>query len=119
MARFLILNITGAAILIAGWLHGFVREVAEMDSTGVTYLIAVVLLVGLWRAFRGDWRGVDFAAILLPVLGILGTVFGVIMVLAAGEGFADKLPGIGMALSTTAVGLTGFAWLVVNRWVCE
>ncbi len=119
MARFLILNITFAAIIAAGWLHGFVRDVIAMDPTGITYLIIAVFLVGLWRAFRDDWRGVDFAATLLPVLGVLGTVAGVIMVLATGGEFADKLPGIGTALSTTAVGLSGFAWLVVNRWVCE
>ena len=119
MARFLILNITGLAILIAGWLHGFVRDVAGMDSTGLTYLIAAVFLAGLWRAYKCDWAGVDFAATLLPVLGVLGTVAGVIMVLGADGEFASKLPGIGTALSTTAVGLTGFAWLVANRWVCE
>ena len=117
--RFLILNITFAAILIAGWMHGFVKDVAAMDSTGFIYLIAAVFLVGLWDAFKGDWRGVGFAGILLPVLGVMGTVVGIIMVLQAGGEFADKLPGIGMALATTAVGLSGYAWMVVNQWICE
>ncbi len=124
MARFLILNITFAAIIAAGWLHGFVRDVAKMDSTGITYLIAGVFLVGLWRAFKGDWRGVDFAATLLPVLGVLGTVAGIIMVLGTafpflGGELAPPGPGIGTALSTTGVGLAGHAWLVANRWLCE
>ena len=119
MARFLILNITFAAILIAGWMQGFVRDVAAMDSTGITYLISGVFLIGLWRAFKGDWRGVDFAGTLLPILGVMGTVVGVIMVLGVDGEFVSKLPGIGTALSTTAVGLSGYAWLVVNRWVCE
>ncbi len=122
MARFLILNITGAAILIAGWLHGFVKDVAGMDSTGMTWLIAAIFLVGLWRAYKHDWRGVDFAATLLPVLGVLGTVAGIVMVfgpsLMSGELINPSL-GIGTALSTTGVGLAGHAWLVINRWVCE
>ena len=119
MARFLILNITFAAILAAGWLHGFVKDIYEMDSTGTVNTILVVFLIGLWRAFKNDWRGVDFAATLLPVLGVLGTVVGIVMVLDTDGGFANRLPGIGTALSTTGVGLAGHAWLAVNRWVCE
>ena len=111
--RFWVLNLTGAALLAAGWMQGAVANVFMGDQTGMTFGIAAVFLVGLALAARGRWGGAEYVSLILPTLGLLGTVIGFSMALTgvAGDDIVLRDIGVHTALNTTIVGLSGSLWL--------
>jgi len=120
--KFWVLNITGVALLMAGILQGAVATVFDGDSYRITWLIGVVFLVGLWKAFKGAWSDVDVIADWLMRLGLFGTVLGLAVSFYAVSGEANislRDTGVGTALYTTLVGLVGSLWLEFNRWLLD
>ncbi len=111
--RFWVLNVTGLALFIAGWLHGAVASVFLNDQTGMTLGIAVVFIIGLGLASQGFWAGAEYVSLILPTLGLLGTVIGFSMALTGvvGDDIVIRDIGVNTALNTTIVGLSGSLWL--------
>ena len=58
LLRFLVLNIAGAALLLAAWLQGWIGQLISGDGTRISAGIALVFLAGLgltaMRAIRID-----------------------------------------------------------------
>jgi len=56
LLRFIILNIAAAAVVIYGWMKGWIRDVAEQDVTNISMMIAGVFVVGwlicCWKIYR-------------------------------------------------------------------
>lgn len=111
--RFWVLNVTGAALFVAGWLQGAVEGVFMSDQTYLTFGIAAVFLAGLALAARNRWEGVEYVSLILPTLGLIGTVIGFKMALTgvAGDDIVIRDAGVHVALNTTIVGMSGSLWL--------
>lgn len=122
--RLAIFNFFAAACLFAAWQLGYVEAAFEADTSGVSYAIAVLLVVGLALSF---WRGMKTSAALndvkdgaplsqrtskmpaknvhlseiakwLAALGMFGTVIGLIQMAFALRGMdltsADNLGAV-------------------------
>jgi len=119
--KFLTLNITGAALFIAGWIQGSVSMVF-MDTYRLTWGMGLVFLFGLWRAFRCDWGTVDWISDRLVRLGLMGTVAGLAIAfygVSGQESISLRDIGASTALYTTLVGLVGGMWLELNQRLFE
>lgn len=121
--RFIILNLVGAALIVAAWLRGWVMLVIEADASRMVWLIGAVFLVGVGAAGLRWWRTVDFVANSLVLLGLIGTVVGFVIAFSGvnPEGAAEiesigpmvsaLIAGMGVAMHTTLIGAIGYVWL--------
>lgn len=122
-ARLYVLNVAGAAVFAALWLHGVARIPFEADSTGMCWGIAAVFTGALMERLAGvSWYG-TWLGRQLTTLGFVGTVVGLVIALAgvdpsrAGDLSAVKamaaslVAGMGTAFHTTLVGALGALWL--------
>ncbi len=118
MARFLILNITGLAILIAGWQQGAVAILFIDAPYHATWMVASLLPIGLYLTARGSWRDADAVSDWMVRLGLFGTVAGLAVAFYGVSGEVNvSLRDLGgaTALHTTIVGLAGSLWLDLNE----
>jgi hypothetical protein len=124
-ARFAALQVTGAGLLIALWLSGYGATFLRADRIHAVPVIGAVILIGLIAAWRGRWQTVDWIADKLPVLGLIGTVAGII--LAISDIGAENLDTqrlkifseIGYSLVANLLGIAGFAWLSLTQRICQ
>ena len=119
--KFLVLNISGAALLIAGALEGSVLIVFS-DGYHLTWVIGGVFLLGLYKAFRGVWYDVEVFSDWLVRLGLFGTVLGLAVAfygVTGQESVSLRDLGAATALYTTLVGLAGSLWLDLNKWLFQ
>lgn len=56
LLRFIVVNATGAALLAAAWVQGWIDAVIRSDDTGLSLAIFCVFLVGLAIAAHKIWR---------------------------------------------------------------
>lgn len=124
--RFIILNLVGAALIVAAWLRGWVMLVIEADASRMVWLIGAVFLVGVGAAGLRWWRTVDFVANSLVLLGLIGTVVGFVIAFSGvnPEGAAEiesvgpmvsaLISGMGVAMYTTLIGAIGYVWLTLT-----
>lgn len=117
MIRFWVLNITGGAVFLAGWVQGTVSSVVYGDVTRITWGIGLMTLIGLYAAYNRRWEALRYIAGILPLLGLLGTVIGIKIAIGGVEGqdFALRDFGIDTALNTTIAGIVGSLWLGFNE----
>mgnify|MGYP001609886604 CR=1 FL=1 len=126
-ARFIVLNIVGAALFAASVMEGIGLIPFRADRTYMTHGIAVLFVVGLVCAAVGWWKAVEWIGGSLVLLGLIGTVVGFIIAFSgvdpaiAGEVtaitpmVAALVAGMGTAMHTTLVGAVGYLWLDLNR----
>ena len=123
-ARFAVLHILAAGLLVAAWLNGALGLVLAADRVHAAPVVGIVLLYGLWLGWRGDWDGAAWIGDKLPVVGLLGTVLGILLAIHDAQGMdldAGRLQlfsEIGNSLVANFVGMAGYAWLALVRRVC-
>lgn len=146
--RFWLLNLFGFGLLLAAWWFGYVGHILAGDQTRLTVLIFAVFLAGLvvtyHRMIAIELQGIGTSyrqlKLLLPqqirtthdiattlvLLGLIGTVLGIIVALSAvdPDSAADvtaiplmvstMLKGMSTALYTTLVGSILSVWTMFN-----
>jgi hypothetical protein len=129
LARFVVLNLIGAALVAAAWAEGLLAKPYEADTSGMCYFITALFLWGLVSCVRRDWQSVRWIGNVLVYLGMVGTVLGLIM--TVGDLSADKAQsfesfkavvtaiyiGSGTALYTNLLASVGYLWLGTNAFL--
>jgi len=125
-ARFAVLNLVGAALILASWGAGWLYRPYAADSSGMCWLITVLFGCGLASVLRKDWKTVRWAGNALVYLGMLGTVLGLIITVSdlsadKGQSFEDFKQvvtaiyvGSATALYTNLLACIGYLWLGTN-----
>lgn len=118
-SKFLVLLVLGIALLGAlGW-AGWGSILLQADKVYATPAIAVALIVGLIYGWLGNWRKASWIANKLPVMGLIGTVAGMLLVFHANPHLtADSAVEIGQSLVANFVAIAGYAWLSLVVVVC-
>jgi len=125
LARFVVLNLIGAALLAASWAEGLLLKPYQADSSRMCYLITVLFGWGLVCCLRRDWQSVRWAGNALVYLGMVGTVLGLIITVSDlsvdKQGFDDFKQvissiyiGSATALYTNLLACIGYLWLGTN-----
>jgi len=126
LARFVVLNLIGAALVAAAWVDGLAAKPYRADVSGMCVLITALFLWGLWRAFRRDWQAVRWIGNTLVYLGMVGTVLGLIVTVSEltvdgvqnFDNFTTIISAIfvgsGTALYTNLLACIGYLWLGTN-----
>jgi len=125
-ARFVVLNLVGAALVLAAWAEGLAYKPYAADSSGMCWLITALFLWGLVSVSRKDWQSVRWAGNALVYLGMVGTVLGLIITVSdlsadKGQSFEDFKQvvtaiyiGSATALYTNLLACIGYLWLGTN-----
>jgi hypothetical protein len=126
IARFAVLNLVGAALVMASWAAGLLYRPYAADSSGMCWLITVLFILGLVAVLRQDWQSVRWAGNALVYLGMVGTVLGLIITVSdlsadKGQSFEDFKAvvtsiyiGSATALYTNLLACIGYLWLGTN-----
>jgi hypothetical protein len=126
VARFIVLNLMGAALILAAWAEGLLFRPYAADSSGMCWLITVLFAWGLICVLRKDWQSVRWAGNALVYLGMVGTVLGLIITVNElsgdkGQSFEDFKQvvssiyiGSATALYTNLLACIGYLWLGTN-----
>jgi NADH:ubiquinone oxidoreductase subunit 2 (subunit N) len=126
VARFVVLNLIGLALVAAAWAAEVLAKPYQADSSGMCWLITALFVWGLVCCARRDWQSVRWVGNVLVYLGMVGTVLGLIM--TVGDISADKAQsfesfrlvvtaiyvGAGTALYTNLLACIGYLWLGTN-----
>jgi hypothetical protein len=70
VARFAVLQLIGAALLLAAWAEGLLYRPYAADSSGMCWLITLLFGWGLFRVLRRDWGSVRWVGNTLVYLSI-------------------------------------------------
>ena len=126
IARFAVLNLIGAALVLAAWVEGLLYRPYVADSSGMCWLITILFGWGLICVLRKDWQSVRWAGNALVYLGMVGTVLGLIITVSdlsadKGQSFEDFKAvvtsiyiGSATALYTNLLACVGYLWLGTN-----
>ncbi|MGO8917609.1 MAG: hypothetical protein ACLQJR_17025 [Stellaceae bacterium] len=126
LARFAVLNLIGAALVLAAWAEGLLYRPYVADSSGMCWLITILFGWGLICVARKDWQSVRWAGNALVYLGMVGTVLGLIITVSdlsadKGQSFEDFKAvvtsiyiGSATALYTNLLACVGYLWLGTN-----
>jgi hypothetical protein len=126
VARFAVLNLIGAALVLACWAEGLLYRPYVADSSGMCWLITALFGWGLVCVLRKDWQSVRWAGNALVYLGMVGTVVGLIITVSdlsadKGQSFEDFKQvvtsiyvGSATALYTNLLACIGYLWLGTN-----
>lgn len=123
LARYVVVNLIGAALLAAAWAEGLLALPYEADRSGMCWLITVIFAAGLVAVACKDWGTVRWAGNALVYLGMVGTVLGLIITVSSLT--VDKVQsfesfkaivaaiyiGSGTALYTNLLACIGYLWL--------
>jgi hypothetical protein len=126
VARFMVLQLIGAALVLAAWAEGIAYKPYAADSSGMCWLITLLFGWGLVCVLRKDWQSVRWAGNALVYLGMIGTVLGLIITVSdlsadKGQSFEDFKSvvtaiyiGSATALYTNLLASIGYLWLGTN-----
>ncbi len=126
LARFVVLNLIGAALVAAAWAEDLLAKPYQADTSGMCWLITALFGWGLVCCVRRDWQSVRWAGNVLVYLGMVGTVLGLIMTVSdlsvdkaqSFESFKQVVTaiyiGAGTALYTNLLACIGYLWLGTN-----
>jgi hypothetical protein len=126
LARFVVLNLIGVALLLACWAEGLLYRPYAADRSGMCWLITALFAWGLVCVLRQDWQSVRWSGNALVYLGMVGTVLGLIITVSDlsadnGQSFADFKQvvtsiyvGSATALYTNLLACIGYLWLGTN-----
>lgn len=115
--KLVVINIVAVTALAATYVAGKLDVI--LDSSYVSGLIALLLLVGIVEAFRGKWARVKWIAEKLPAIGLAATVYGILL-LSHGAGVSANgvdalrlaiITGVSAALGPNISGIIGYIWL--------
>lgn len=123
-ARFVVLHILLVGLMSAAWLGGSLSLIMTADRVHALVVIGAVMAYGLWLAWCDDWDGAAWIGDKLPVIGLLGTVLGILLAIRDAQGMnldtgrLQLFSEIGNSLVANLLGMAGYAWLALTRRVC-
>jgi hypothetical protein len=79
VARFIIINLIGLALLAATWAQGLLFRPFQADHSGICYLMTALFAIGIGAVYFKDWQTVRWIGNGLVYLGMVGTVLGLIL----------------------------------------
>lgn len=123
--HFLVLQMIGAALLIAAGLSNFLTQPFTGNTWPMCWLVTVVGLVGLWFVYMRKWSHVSWIAEHVVRLGLAGTVLGLIIAFSTAHNMsggaeqvelmiARVVDGMYVALYATLTGVVVNLWLKIN-----
>ena len=115
--------------LVVAYLLGFINFLMEVDKTYLTSVIIVITLTASMVISVKGLKGsiseglktqLDFTAGILPSIGMVGTVIGLMIIIMDGIPEPSQLLiGVGTALTTTLMGLIGAVLLNQQLTILE
>ena len=123
-ARLILLNLVGIALLAAAWWAGGLALLGEADHVFALPIIGGLVVIALGYAWAEDWGTVEWMADKLPIVGLIGTVLGVLLAIRGVSVVDDAtrlriFTGVGEALVANLLGIAGYGWLSLTKRVCE
>ena len=130
--RLWVLQLVGAAALVALWEMGWLGIVFEADVTYIVEAICALTVLAIILASRGRWDYAEEIRNDLPTIGLIGTMIGFLIAFGSNISaesmvsetlfkgvVADMLSGIGTAINTTLAGVVGYLWLRLCEVLCK
>ena len=126
LARCIVLQSIGGAILAALWIAGLAGKPFEGDTAALCWIILAIGAFGVVSLFRQRWRDVEWIATHVVRIGLLGTVVGLIIAFSAaatgGSASPDEIKpmitavvsGMYVSLYATLLGIAVNLWLKIN-----
>jgi hypothetical protein len=113
-----------AVLLAAGAWVGGGDLLLGADRVHAVPVIGGVLFVAVGFGWAGRWESVEWIGEKLPVLGLMGTVLGVLLAIQDVTTVDDAtrlriFTGVGQSLVANLLGVAGYAWLALARRVCD
>lgn len=112
-ARFLVLQLTGAALVVAAWLAGWLDAAFAGPARWALIVLSAALMASVILIWRERYAAARWLAGNMTAMGLIGTVAGLIH--ATGS-LTDQnawavLAGAGLAWYSTGMGIAGWLWL--------
>lgn len=129
LPKLIILNTCWAALVIWASILGYVGFIFTHDISGLSYVIAALLVVAVGAAFRGRVEFLPHAKIWFVMIGLIGNICGFVIALQgmAGGSLTDAnglmrlatalLDGMSVAFCSTLVGAVAALWTSTNAWL--
>ena len=125
MGRFVVVNTIGLGILLATWLSGGADLILTADRVYAGPIVAVLTVFGLVMAAMRRWEDARWIADKLPIVGLIGTVLGVLLAIKGIDGVdidsarVQIFTEVGQALVANMLGMLGYAWLALVVRLCR
>lgn len=128
-AKFLILHIIGAGLLVPAWYEGWFDVPFSGHNFIPCSLVVAFMSLGLIAGAFGRWHDALLVEANMPFAALIATVWGIIQALTSAEVLqggdpesalpfmSGVLTGVGIAMWATLLGLCGRAWLLLVRRV--
>lgn len=128
-ARLIILNTCWLALVVWASVMGYTQFVFTHDSSGLSYVIAALLVVAVAAAFAGKTNFIKHVKLWFVMIGLIGNIAGFILALQgmAGGSLGDAnglmklatalLDGMSVAFCSTLVGAIAALWTSTNAWL--
>lgn len=129
ITRLIILNTCWLALVAWAAAMGYVTFVFTHDVSGISYVIAALLVVTTGAAFWGKTNLLPHAKIWFVMLGLIGNLIGFILAIQGmASGSLDSadglmtlanalLEGMSVAFCSTLVGAIAALWTSTNGWL--
>lgn len=119
----LVCLITAALLAAAAW-AGAGDLLLTADRVYAMPIIGGLVLIGIGFGWANDWDTTEWLADKLPVIGLIGTVLGVLLAIRGVSTIDDAtrlriFTGVGEALVANLLGIAGYGWLSLLRRVCD
>jgi MotA/TolQ/ExbB proton channel family len=126
LARFVVLQTIGAAMIAALWIAGLVQKPFEGTTAPLCWIILGIGALGIACVFLQRWRDVQWIAVHVVRIGLLGTVVGLIIAFSAAASGGSSNPdeirpmiaavvsGMYVSLYATLLGIATNLWLKIN-----
>lgn len=126
LSRCAVLQAIGAAFVVGLWIAGIAGKPFETESAFLCWLIVGVAAIGIACLFLQRWRDVEWVAVHVVRIGLLGTVVGLIIAFSAARsgGASDPeevrtmigavVDGMYVSLYATLLGIATNLWLKIN-----
>lgn len=123
-ARLLLVSLVGIALIAAAGWAGGLALLTQADHVYALPIIGGLVLIGMGFGWAEDWDTTEWLADKLPVIGLIGTVLGVLLAIRGVSTIDDAtrlriFTGVGEALVANLLGIAGYGWLSLLRRVCD
>jgi MotA/TolQ/ExbB proton channel family len=126
LSRCVVLQTIGAAIVAALWIAGLAEKPFQGVTAPLCWIILAIGALGIVCVFLQRWRDVQWLAIHVVRIGLLGTVVGLIIAFSAAASGGSNNPdeirpmiaavvsGMYVSLYATLLGIATNLWLKIN-----
>lgn len=126
LSRFVVLQTIGAALIAALWIASLVQKPFDGATAPLCWIILGIGALGIVCVFLQRWHDVQWIAVHVVRIGLLGTVVGLIIAFSAAASGGSSNPdeirpmiaavvsGMYVSLYATLLGIATNLWLKIN-----